>query len=74
MFLSDLQTNITKKLFDSGIETSSLDSRIILKEIFCFDEKELILNSKLIVPNNKINEVDMKKIGSLNIRQDGFMR
>ena len=58
MFLSDLQTNITKKLFDSGIETSSLDSRIILKEIFCFDEKELILNSKLIVPDNKINEVD----------------
>ena len=50
MFLSDLQTNITKKLFDSGIETSSLDSRIILKEIFCFDEKELILNSQLIVP------------------------
>ena len=58
MFLSDLQTNITKKLFDSGIETSSLDSRIILKEIFCFDEKELILNSQLIVPDNKINEVD----------------
>ena len=58
MFLSDLQTAITKKLFDSGIETSSLDSRIILKEVFCFDEKELILNSQLIVPDNKINEVD----------------
>ena len=58
MFLSDLQTAITKKLFDSGIETSSLDSRIILKEVFCFDEKELILNSKLIVTKNKISEVD----------------
>ena len=58
MFLSDLQTAITKKLFDSGIETSSLDSRIILREVFCFDEKELILNSQLIVPDNKINEVD----------------
>jgi len=58
LFLSDLQTAITKKLFDSGIETSSLDSRIILKEVFCFDEKELILNSQLIVPDNKINEVD----------------
>ena len=58
MFLSDLQTAITKKLFDSGIETSSLDSRIILKEVFCFDEKELILNSQLIVTDNKINEVD----------------
>ena len=58
MFLSDLQTAITKKLFDSGIETSSLDSRIILKEVFCFDEKELILNSQLIVIKNKISEVD----------------
>ena len=58
MFLSDLQTAITKKLFDSGIETSSLDSRIILKEVFCFDEKELILNSQLIVTKNKISEAD----------------
>ena len=58
MFLSDLQTAITKKLFDSGIETSSLDSRIILKEVFCFDEKELILNSQLIVTKNKISEVN----------------
>ena len=57
MFLSDLQTAITKKLFDSGIETSSLDSRIILKEVFCFDEKELILNSQSIVTKNKISEV-----------------
>ena len=56
MLLSDLQTAIAKKLFDSGIETSSLDSRIILKEVFCFDEKELILNSKLIVTKNKISE------------------
>ena len=58
MFLSDLQTAITKKLFDSGIETSSLDSRIILKEVFCFDEKELILNSQSMVTKNKISEVD----------------
>ena len=58
MLLSDLQTAIAKKLFDSGIETSSLDSRIILKEVCCFDEKELILNSKLIVTKNKISEVD----------------
>ena len=58
MFLSDLQTAITKKLFDSGIETNSLDSRIILKEVFCFDEKELILNSQLIVTKNKISEAD----------------
>ena len=58
MFLSDLQTAITKKLFDSGIETSSLDSRIILKEVFCFNEKELILNSQLIVTKNKISEAD----------------
>ena len=58
MLLSDLQTAITKKLFDSGIETSSLDSRIILKEVFCFDEKELILNSQLIVTKNKISEAD----------------
>tara|TARA_B100001063_G_scaffold100157_1_gene93545 strand:+ start:188 stop:1036 length:849 start_codon:yes stop_codon:yes gene_type:complete len=58
LFLSDLQTAITKKLFDSGIETSSLDSRIILKEVFCFDEKELILNSQLIVTKNKISEAD----------------
>ena len=58
MFLGDLQTAITKKLFDSGIETSSLDSRIILKEVFCFNEKELILNSQSIVTKNKISEVD----------------
>ena len=58
MLLSDLQTAIAKKLFDSGIETSSLDSRIILKEVFCFDEKELILNSQLIVTKNKISEAD----------------
>jgi release factor glutamine methyltransferase len=58
LFLSDLQTAITKKLFDSGIETSSLDSRIILKEVFCFDEKELILNSQSMVTKNKISEVD----------------
>jgi release factor glutamine methyltransferase len=58
LFLGDLQTAITKKLFDSGIETSSLDSRIILKEVFCFDEKELILNSQLIVTKNKISEAD----------------
>lgn len=58
MFLSDLQKIVTKTLFDSGIETSSLDSRIILKEIFCLNEKQLILNSQLIVSKKKINEVD----------------
>ena len=58
MFLSELQKKITKILADGGIETNSLDSRIILKEIFNFNEKELILNSDLILSESKISEVE----------------
>ena len=60
MFLSELQKNITKTLFNAGIETNSLDARIILKETFDLDEKELIMNSDVLVSTSKVNEV--KKI------------
>ena len=57
MLLSELQKKITKILAEGGIETNSLDARIILKEIFNFDEKELILNSDLILSESKISKV-----------------
>ena len=57
MLLSGLQKKITKILAEGGIETNSLDARIILKEIFNFDEKELILNSDLILSESKISKV-----------------
>ena len=66
MFLSELQKNITKTLFDAGIKTNSLDARIILKETFNFDEKELIMNSDILISTSKINEV--KKILSRRLK------
>ena len=57
MLLSELQKKITKILAEGGIETNSLDARIILREIFNFDEKELILNSDLILSESKISIV-----------------
>ena len=57
MLLSELQKKITKILAEGGIETNSLDARIILREIFNFDEKELILNSDLILSESKISKV-----------------
>ena len=57
MLLSELQKKITKILSEGGIETNSLDARIILREIFNFDEKELILNSDLILSESKISKV-----------------
>ena len=57
MLLSELQKKITKILAEGGIETNSLDARIILREIFSFDEKELILNSDLILSESKISKV-----------------
>ena len=57
MLLSGLQKKITKILAEGGIETNSLDARIILREIFNFDEKELILNSDLILSESKISKV-----------------
>jgi len=57
LLLSELQKKITKILAEGGIETNSLDARIILKEIFNFDEKELILNSDLILSESKISKV-----------------
>lgn len=66
MFLSELQKNITKTLFDAGIKTNSLDARIILKETFNFDEKELIMNSDILISTSKVNEV--KKILSRRLK------
>ena len=66
MFLSELQKNITKTLLDAGIKTNSLDARIILKETFNFDEKELIMNSDILISTSKVNEV--KKILSRRLR------
>ena len=57
MLLSELQKKITKILAEGGIETNSLDARIRLREIFNFDEKELILNSDLILSESKISKV-----------------
>jgi release factor glutamine methyltransferase len=57
LLLSELQKKITKILAEGGIETNSLDARIILREIFNFDEKELILNSDLILSESKISKV-----------------
>ena len=57
MLLSELLKKITKILAEGGIETNSLDARIILREIFNFDEKELILNSDLILSESKISKV-----------------
>ena len=57
MLLSELQKKITKILAEGGIETNSLDARIILKEIFNFDEKQLILNSDLKLSESKISKV-----------------
>lgn len=66
MFLSELQKNITKTLLDAGIKTNSLDARIILKETFNFDEKELIMNSDILISISKVNEV--KKILSRRLK------
>ena len=66
MFLSELQKNITKTLLDAGIKTNSLDARIILKETFNFDEKELIMNSDILISKSKVNEV--KKILSRRLK------
>lgn len=66
MFLSELQKNITKTLLDGGIKTNSLDARIILKETFNFDEKELIMNSDILISTSKVNEV--KKILSRRLK------
>lgn len=66
MFLSELQKNITKTLLDGGIKTNSLDARIILKETFNFDEKELIMNSDILISKSKVNEV--KKILSRRLK------
>lgn len=66
MFLSELQKNITKTLLDAGIKTNSLDARIILKETFNFDEKELIMNSDILISTSKVNEV--KKILSRRLK------
>ena len=66
MFLSELQKKITKTLLDGGIKTNSLDARIILKETFNFDEKELIMNSDILISTSKVNEV--KKILSRRLK------
>lgn len=67
MLLSELQKKITKILAEGGIETNSLDARIILKEIFNFDEKELILNSDLILSESKISKVQKIITRRLNL-------
>jgi release factor glutamine methyltransferase len=66
LFLSELQKKITKTLLDGGIKTNSLDARIILKETFNFDEKELIMNSDILISTSKVNEV--KKILSRRLK------
>jgi|TARA_B110000240_G_scaffold43302_1_gene48605 release factor glutamine methyltransferase len=67
LLLSELQKKITKILAEGGIETNSLDARIILKEIFNFDEKELILNSDLILSESKISKVQKIITRRLNL-------
>ena len=67
MLLSELQKKITKILAEGGIETNSLDARIILREIFNFDEKELILNSDLILSESKISKVQKIITRRLNL-------
>ena len=57
MILSEIKKKLSKNFSISGIETSELDARLILKEILSFDDKELIINENLNIPERFIKEI-----------------
>ena len=57
MILSEIKKKLSKNFSISGIETSELDARLILKEILSFDDKELIINENYHIPKGFIKEI-----------------
>ena len=57
MILSEIKKKLSKNFSISGIETSELDARLILKEILSFDDKELIINENFNIPERFIKEI-----------------
>ena len=57
MILSEIKKKLSKNFSISGIETSELDARLILKEILSFDDKELIINENYNIPKGFIKEI-----------------
>ena len=57
MILSEIKKKLSKNFSISGIETSELDARLILKEILSFDDKELIINENYNIPERFIKEI-----------------
>ena len=49
MQLSELHKNVVKKLNANNIESSSLDTKIILKEVLKIQDKDLILDKNINV-------------------------
>ena len=47
MHLSDLYNDTKKKLDNFNIESSEIDSKIIIKNILGLDDKDLIVNTEL---------------------------
>ena len=48
MQISEIYKTTKKKLDNLNIESSEIDARVIIKNIFGCTDKELILNNKLI--------------------------
>ncbi len=57
MILSEIKKKLSKNFSISGIETSELDARLILKEILSFDDKELIIHENYNIPERFIKEI-----------------
>jgi len=57
LILSEIKKKLSKNFSISGIETSELDARLILKEILSFDDKELIINENYNIPERFIKEI-----------------
>ena len=52
MLLSDLYSDTKKKLDNFNIESSEIDSKVIIKNILGLDDKDLIMNTELSLSKN----------------------
>jgi len=61
MLISEIYKTTKKKLDNYNIETSDIDARVIIKNIFCCTDKELIMDNKILF-SKKENDLLSKAI------------
>ena len=69
MILSEIKKKLSKNFSISGIETSELDARLILKEILSFDDKELIINENYI---STVDNISTQLTNAMKEYNDGL--